>query len=97
MQCPGNLMFLPVSVNDKEFKVLLDSGATPSVIRESIVRQLGLESLIVPTNVMGSSAEGNTMPMVGQITLDVQFLNGRPLNRKSLMHVKRLPDRRDLE
>jgi hypothetical protein len=77
----GELMHLLGRIGAVDVRILVDGGAVPSVIRESIVKKMGLEDFIQQTGYAGSTASGNIMQMREQITLEVEFLNGQPLSK----------------
>ena len=68
---------IKVNINNTEYDALLDSGASTSLITEKIITEIGKDNKLLPTNKQVLDAQGNCIPIKGQISIDIETKEGR--------------------
>ena len=70
-----HLIYLDTVSNGIRFKTLMDTGARPSVISESLLKKIGFSHLVVPTSWSASAANNSELAILGQVTIPLEFSN----------------------
>ena len=88
---PGTFKSIPISINNFELNALLDTGASHSLINESVLRQLGLSYEPRRMTVFCASAQkdDNNVCGVAKIKLDLRTTDNQHLRVKANMLVLR--------
>jgi predicted aspartyl protease len=69
------MVYLSCQENGVGFKMLVDTGARPSVLRRDLVTKLGWDTRIIPTQTRAVGAGNNPLQIKYQVTIPVK-ING---------------------